>query len=321
MKSNHSLMRPLAWIIALGAALVVGCTIPPGPVDDGGGGGDGGGAGATGGTVTINIAGIPGDYQDGIAIVIVVEAGSTPEDLETDTVAYGGGGEEGVNISTAGEAGPFALFDIEESAWLSAQGTNYDVYLLVLTGESEIDAAWFFHAGDDETVVALETFVGGSNLTLDIDVSDAVVLNVTDMYGYGNGGIGSGTISFGGDEYALSVAGIFDSTVDVFGTSRWGVEWGSSDWGVYLYLFMAFTGETLPAGEYTFDDLIPETSGTFSGGEIWIGFTTEYGVTGGTVTVSIDGTIYTFTGTLQTTGGEATFSYTGTLDEVILTEL
>jgi len=132
----------------------------------------------------------------------------------------------------------------------------------------------------------------------------------------GGGGEGSGAISFGGDEYVLSVADLFESTVDVFGTSRWGIEWSSSNSSVGVYLFMAFTGETLPAGEYTFDDLIPEAPGTFSGGDIWTGFTTEYGVTGGTVTVAVDGTIYTFTGTLETSGGPATFHYSGPVDQL-----
>lgn len=312
MKSMLKYIGTATLLVVLTAALMVGCTSPTGP-DDGAPGG------ATGGTVTITITGIPGDYQDGIAIVIVVEAGSTPEDLETDTVAYGGGGEDGANISTAGMAGPFALFGFDDKAWLSTQGKSYDVYLVVLTGEAEIDAAWLFHGGEGESVAPLGTFAGGSNLTLTIDVSDASVLDVTDMYSFGDGG-DENVLVFGGTEYELTFSEYYDegSIVD---QRVWFVGFSTDSFPHGVELYFTFTGETLPAGTYTFDDWAesPPPTGTFGGdlgSVIWIG-ETEYDVTGGTVIVSIDGSIYTFDGTLTTSGGPATFIYAGPVNEVL----
>ncbi|PKL38447.1 MAG: hypothetical protein CVV44_11210 [Spirochaetae bacterium HGW-Spirochaetae-1] len=141
--------------------------------------------------------------------------------------------------------------------------------------------------------------------------------------------LGDSWLKIGGEGYSLSKLDInYDGASSVVGVYKYyvtitsanldvGAGTGSGEY-ILLTLFSSSTPD-LPSGVYEFSAGAPE-SGKFKcdeDAEIYTDFIFPtptyilYDITGGTISVNIDGTMYSISGDVTTTGGAATFSYTG----------
>lgn len=86
----------------------------------------------------------------------------------------------------------------------------------------------------------------------------------------------------------------------------------SSSYSNYVYLYMFFPTTAVTSGTYSFSDTEMSTVNTFTDYSSIYLEGDEYPLTGGTITIAVEGSTYTITGTVTTDGGSnASFSYIG----------